>query len=159
MVKSLYPYVWCRNILVSVFKGGNPYNPDDYRRIAISSCLSKLYGSIVDRRLEKAIKKFSLLSKNQIGFVKCFRTSDHILVISSIADQIIKVKRKQLFVAFLDLRKAYDRVHRKAIFYKLRMYGINGNFLDSLKAMYNKVEMIGKIENRVLPPVATSLGL
>ena len=50
-------------------------------------------------------------------------------------------------------------VHRKTIFYKLRMYGINGNFLNSVKAIYNKVEMIGKIKNRVLLPVVTSFGL
>ena len=37
--------------------------------------------------------------------------------------------------------------------------GINGIFLDSLQAMYNKVEMIGKIKNRILPPVTASLGL
>ena len=59
-----------------------------------------------------------------------------------------KVKRIQLFVVFVDLRKVYDRVHRKAIFCKLRMYGVINNFLDSLKAMYNKVEMIDKIKNR-----------
>ena len=50
-------------------------------------------------------------------------------------------------------------IHRKTIFYKLRMYGINGNFLNSVKAIYNKVEMIVKIKNRVLLPVVTSLGL
>ena len=109
--------------------------------------------------MESAIKKFSLLSDKQIGFIGGFRTSDHILVINSIVDQIVKVKRKQLFVAFVDLRKAYDRVHRKAVFYKLKKLGINGIFLDSLQAMYNKVEMTGKIKNRILPPVTTSLGL
>ena len=140
-------------------KGVTPYNPDDYRGIAISFCLSKLYGGIPNRRLEKAVKNSSLLSKNRIRLIKDSRTSDHILVINSIVDQIVKVKRKQLFVAFVDLRRAYDRVHRKAIFYKLRMCRINGNFLDSLKAIYIKVEMIGKIKNRVLPPVITSLGL
>ena len=149
-----YPYIWCRNLLVSIFKGGDSYNPDDYRGIAISSCLSKLYGSILNKRLESAIKKFSLLSDKQIGFIGGFRTSDHIFV-----DQIVKVKRKQLLVAFVDLRKAYDRVHRKAVFYKLKKLGINGIFLDSLHAMYNKVEMIGKIKNRILPPVTTFLGL
>ena len=59
----------------------------------------------------------------------------------------------------VDLRKAYDHVNRKAVFYKLKKLGINGIFLDSLQAMYNKVEMIGKIKNRILPPVTTSLGL
>ena len=82
--------------------------------------------------MENVIKKFSPLSKNQFGIVKGFRTSDHILVIKSTVDQIVKVKRKQLFVAFVDLWKADDDVHRKAIFYKLRMYGINGYVRDSL---------------------------
>ena len=63
-----------------------------------------------------------------IGFIKGFRTSNHSLVINSIVNQIVKVKRKQLFAAFVDLRKAYDHVHSKAIFYKLRMYGTIGNF-------------------------------
>ena len=76
-----YPYIWSVNFLLPVFKGGISSrisdNPDNYRGISISSCVGKLYSSVLYNRLIDPIEKFGLLSNNQIGFLKGYMSTDH----------------------------------------------------------------------------------
>ena len=37
-----YPSPWCRNLLVTLYKGGGSDDPDNYRGIPIGSCLAKI---------------------------------------------------------------------------------------------------------------------
>ena len=36
----------------------------------------------------------------------------------------------------MDLKRAYDRVNREALWKVLRMYGVGGKLLDGIKSMY-----------------------
>ena len=108
----------------SVFKSGIPDNPDNYRGISIGSCFGKVYSMVLFNRLIDAMDNFNL-SKNQIGFLKGYRTADHSFVINSIADHFLKTMKQDVYVAFVDLRKAYDTVNRKALIDKLYIKGIN----------------------------------
>ena len=40
---QLYPSLWSKNMLLSLYKGGDLDDPDNYRGIFISSCFAKLY--------------------------------------------------------------------------------------------------------------------
>ena len=63
-----YPYSWCKNFLVPVFKSGIPDNSDNYREISIGSCIGKGYSMVLFNRLIDAIDNFNLINKNQIVF-------------------------------------------------------------------------------------------
>ena len=108
-----YPLKWTRNLLITLHKGGLTDKSDNYRGISISSCLSKLFGTVLYVRILEVNENFSLLSNNQIGFLKGYRTADHVLLIDIVINEIVHRQRKRLFVAFVDLKKAYDRVNRK----------------------------------------------
>ena len=41
-----------------------------------------------------------------------------------------------MYVGFMDLGKAYDRVNREALCQVLRMYDVGGKLLNSFKSMY-----------------------
>ena len=41
-----------------------------------------------------------------------------------------------MYVGFIDLEKAYDRVNREALRQVLRMYDVGGKFLSGIKSMY-----------------------
>ena len=51
----------------------------------------------------------NLISENQIGFKQNSRTSDHILTFKSVID-FQRSRNEKVFVAFIDLRKAFDTV-------------------------------------------------
>ena len=41
-----------------------------------------------------------------------------------------------MYVDFMDLEKAYDRVNREALWQVLRMYDVGGKLLNGIKSMY-----------------------
>ena len=84
-------------------------DPDNYRGLAIGSALSKLYSIILLKRLSSFVIDKKLLSSNQIGFMKGSSTSGHIFFN---ANKAVKNNKNKLYVAFVDLKKAYDRVNR-----------------------------------------------
>ena len=86
-----YPYSWSKNFLVPVFKSGTPDNPDNYRGVSVGSCVVKVYSMVLFNRLINATNKFNLLSKNQIDFIKGYRTTDHTFIINSTVDHFVKL--------------------------------------------------------------------
>ena len=108
-------------------------------------------------RILEINENFSLLSNNQIGFLKGFRTADHVLLIDTVINEVVHRHRKRLFVAFVDLEKAYDKVNRNFMINKLRAKGFKGNFLKIIEAMLNNIVQIPK--SYFLSPVVTTLGL
>ena len=110
-------------------------------------------------RILEVNENFSLLSNNQIGFLKGYRTADHVLLIDTVINEIVHRQRKCLFVAFVDLKKAYDRVNRKFMINKLKDKGFSGKFLKIIEAMLDNIIRIPKINNYLLLPIVTTLGL
>ena len=148
---------WTRNLLITLHKGGLPDKPDNYRGISIS--LSKLFSTVLYFRILEVNESFSLLSNNQIGFVKGFRTADHVLLIDTVINEVVHRHRKCLFVAFVDLEKVYVKVNRNFMVDKLKVKGFTGNFLKIIEAMLNNIVQIPKINSYFLSPVVTALGL
>ena len=101
----------------------------------------------------------SLLSNNQICFLKGFRTADHVLLIDTVINEAVHRHRKRLFVVFVDLEKAFDKVNRKFMIDKLNVKGFTGKFLKILEAMLNNIVHIPKINSYFLSRVVTTLGL
>ena len=121
--------------------------------------LTKRGTSYITKRLEKTVKKYEMLKENQIGFLKGHRTSDHTFVVNTLINKIVKGKGRQLFSAFIDLRKAYDSVCRPLLFKMLWNYGFEGPFLTILKSLYGNVKQSIKLQNVLIEPIATTLGL
>ena len=111
-----YPKQWTLNLLKPIHKKESATNPENYRGIAISSCLSKLYSSVLLFRLQEYVEKHNLLSDNQIGFRKGKRTSDHIFILKTLVDKFLRKHKCKLFVDFIDFKKAYDSINRDHLF-------------------------------------------
>ena len=58
-------------------------------------------------------------------------------------------KGKDLYFAFLDLEKAYDRVDRDAVWNVLRLYGIGGRLLRGVKSLYVGSKACVRVGNEV----------
>jgi hypothetical protein len=54
-------------------------------------------------------------------------------------------KQNEVFVAFMDLEKVYDRVDRMAMWEVLRMYVVGDKILSVIKSMYEKSMVCVKI--------------
>ena len=156
---TAYPLLWTDNFLKSIFKKGDNSDPNNYRGIAIGAALSKLYSLILLDRLEKRVDSLHPISPNQIGFKKGHRTADHIFVLNTIINKIVKQEKKKLYVAFVDFSKAYDKVNRTLLLLKLQRAGVGGLFYENIKAMYKRVNYLIKVKGGYLPSIPSSLGL
>ena len=63
-----------------------------------------------------------------------YLTSDHIFLLQTIIEKVVKKNRKRLFCAFADFKKAYDTVDRKILLQQLQSIGINGVFYKNIAA-------------------------
>ena len=95
---------------------------------------------MLNERLTKFLEKFKIVNENQAGFRKGYRTTDHIFTLFSVINHTINLKKKPLYVCFIDLKKALDKVSHALLWQKLVNYGINGKFLNIIKSMYSKVK-------------------
>ena len=77
---GLNPDSWKTGVNVPIYKSKDPTNRSNYRGIMLNSSLGKLFYQILNNRVAEYLEDNDLLSQEQAGFRKGFRTTDHILV-------------------------------------------------------------------------------
>ena len=141
-------YLWSRSLITPIHKKGSYSNPDNYRAIAVCSCIGKLLSSMLLGRLIIHRKFTAPDPPNQCGFTKGCQCNDHILTLLTIIEKY-KLCKKKIYAVFIDLRKAFDLVCRQALLYKLASYQVNGNFFNVIRDMYSSssgnIKLNGKI--------------
>ena len=74
-------------------------------------------------------------------------------------NKIIKVEKGKLFVAFVDFRKAYDKVNRQMLFLKLQRKGVKGLLYQNIISIYKSISYMIKVPGGYLPPISSLVGL
>lgn len=137
LLESYSPQAWTTGYITTVYKKNNPLLPGNYRGITITSCISKIFNTILNNRLTSFLKTHGLLNMYQNGFVKKARTSDHIFTLKTLIDKYKKNKKK-LYACFIDLEKAFDTVWHTALMVKLLQCNVGGLFYKIIKDMYSR---------------------
>ena len=91
---AYHPLQWSENFLKPNLKKGETCDPDNSRGIAIGSIVAKLFCLVLLDRLDNRITKTKPISINQIGFMKGYRTADHIFVLKTIVHKIVSNEKK-----------------------------------------------------------------
>ena len=127
------PESWKISTIVPILKPGkDPHVPQNYRPIALTSCVCKLYERMINNRLVWYLESRGLLSNRQFGFRKFRSTMDPLLMISREIQNALAV-RNQTIAVFFDLEKAYDTTWRKGILKQMADWGIGGNMFHCIK--------------------------
>ena len=130
---------WCLDLISPIHKAGPKENTGNYRGICVMNSLLKILCSLMNERLTSFSSKFNLINKEQIGFQKNARTSDHLLTLKTVVNKYVSDKKvKKLYTCFIDFKKAFDSIWHEGLFYKLENKGIHGNFLKLLQNIYSK---------------------
>ena len=69
------------------------------------------------------------------------------------------MNKSPTFVAFVDLRKAFDSVDRDLLWHRLGHYGISGKFLDLIKCLYRDTEYCVRVNDTVTEPFPVTSGV
>ena len=117
------------------------HDPNNYRGIALLSSLSKLFCNVLERRLQRCQQDLGHVCDEQFGFTQGRMALDASFALDTIIDSRL-ASGGQLYVAFVDFKKAYDFVPRGALFFKLLRTCGSGSFMRTLHSMYHAVESI-----------------
>ena len=92
LVSGSCPEEWTVGIITPIYKSGNSLDASSYRGICVSSCLGKLFCSILSTRLmnyateNHPIQFYSSFIPNQSGFIPGNRTADHAFTLKTLGN-------------------------------------------------------------------------
>lgn len=127
-----------KNLIFPIHKKGDRNSAENYRGISFCNSVCKILAGLLNNRLIKFVSKNKLLNECQAGFRAGYSTMDNIFNL----DCLVKLKwnegKKKVYCFFVDLKAAFDRINRKALFYKLFNMGLSNKFVTLLKKLYEK---------------------
>ena len=129
--------------------------PLNYRGISLLSNISKLYTSVINKRLLNYLEINNIIVDEQNGFRPKRSCEDHIT--SIIRNRL--VDGRHTFVSFVDFQKAFDYVNRNILFYKLLQNNIDGKMYHTLKAIYTLTNTCVKINDKTTDWFTTRSGV
>ena len=114
-------------------KNSSKKNYSTYRGISLLSHVGKMYEQILEQRTRA--KAEHLLSDAQFGFRKGRGCTHAIFALRQLCERAIEYDQ-DLHLVFVDQEKAFDRVNRDKLWKVLELYGIMGQLLDNIRAIY-----------------------
>ena len=128
-----FPNIWNYANIRPIPKPGKIHSdPKNYRPIAVSSCLGRIFEKILAKRLQQFCVEHKIFKNNQCGFQINRNTEDILSIFINDAYSAIDQKTDTDCI-FTDFSKAYDSIWHDGLIYKLyHKYNIKGNFLKCL---------------------------
>ena len=83
---------------------------------------------MVRERIDKWTEDSGMLAEIQCGFRRGRRTEDNMFM---------QRRKEEIFVAFLDMEKPYDRLNRKKLFEVMRCYGVHEKLVRLVERIYD----------------------
>ena len=116
------PQTWNKGHVTSLWKGkGDKEKLENYRGITTSSAIGTILESVIDRRIERMVK----FTQAQGGGKRKASTFDHLFIARAITDIAIKQKR-EIYITFYDVAKAYDNANNEDMLSVLWERGLKG---------------------------------
>jgi len=116
MYDDKMPKSWRRNVLIPLYKGkGDAKECSNYRSLKMLKQAMKILERVFERRIRGAIT----ISDIQMGFMPGKNLVDAIFAVKQLVEKYGTVG-KDLFVAFMDVEKAFNLVPIEVIWWALR---------------------------------------
>ena len=138
--------------MVPLHKKGARDQANNFRGVCLLSMCSRVLGRVIAKRVGRWAEHLKLLDGNQAGFRKGRSTADVVQVMQRIQEDVVDCKRRVNDGAngmnedewpcarLLDLRKAYPRVSKPALWSLLERYGMKGQCLETLVDLHETTE-------------------
>ena len=132
-VMARYPPTGSRVSLPVSYKGkGDALERGNYRGLKLTEQFMKVLERIVDHLIRQVVS----IHDSQFGFVTGRGTTDAIFVVRQLQEKYLAAN-KRLYMAFIDLEKAFDQVPRKVIWWALRKLGVDEWIKRLTQGMYS----------------------
>ena len=138
--------------------GKPPGNPQNYRPIALTSCIGKVFEQIINTRLVWHLEWNNLIHKNQYGFRKNRSTIDPLNAITS---TIMKgfSRGEATSAIFFDIEKSCNTVDRQSTIDQLVAMHIKGKMLKYIHSFLSKRDIQVRVGNTMSNKTPTTRGI
>ena len=156
----ILPSTWLKAIITPIPKSTDkdPFIPINYRGISLLSCVSKVFSSILNKRIVSYLELLEIYADEQNGYRKNRSCIDHVYTLTSIIRNRL-ANKQPTYCCFIDMKKAFDWIDRDLLFYKLLSYNIDGNMYKCIKALYSNPMSGVKLNNYFTDWFNTSSGV
>ncbi|XP_057314216.1 uncharacterized protein LOC130655471 [Hydractinia symbiolongicarpus] len=149
------PSEWQSSVIVNCFKGkGDALERGNYRGLKLVDQVMKVIERVIDKLLRERID----IDKMQFGFVPGRGTTDAIFLLRQLQEKYLG-KRKNLYFAFVDLEKAFDRVPRKVIWWAMRKLGVDEWLVTMVQSMYSNARSRVRINDSLSDEFSVNVGV
>ena len=126
------PEEWKTSVVVPIFKGkGDVMDCGAYRGVKLLERAMK----IVKRVLEKRTRELVKVDDMQFGFMPGKGTTDALFILRRMQEEF-RGREKKLYMCFVDLEKAFDRVPRKVMKWTLRKKSLPEVLVKAVMSLY-----------------------
>ena len=142
--------------MVPLFKKGDRNDRNNYRGICLLAMGSRVLGKVMAERLRWWAEFMKLTDDNQSGFRAGRSTADATQVMIRLEEDAVDLRKRRRrrgedeesgsdpIARLLDLKKAYPRVNKPALWGILKKYGLKGNFLWTLQDLHEATKYVVK---------------
>jgi len=162
--KAEIPACWKIARITPLYKKGSVVDPGNYRMLAVSGTLYRLYANVLREVVTRWCKEKRKIPDTQYGFYPGRNTLQPIFILRHL-QHAAQVKRPKgsprLHVAFIDFKQAYDTIPREALWKHLQRIRMPTCLLDIIKNMYADDEYIlvdGSKQARMRPHFGVKQG-
>src|SRR4029077_10651902 len=149
------PGDWKRSWMVPVYKGkGDALECSSYRGIKLLDHAMKVFERVVERKLRSSIT----IDEQQFGFRPGRGTTDAIFIVRQMQEKFLG-KKKELWMAFVDLEKAFDRVPREVLWWSLRQLKVDEWLVKVIMSMYENVTTAVKVNDKTSEEFEVKVGV
>uniref|UniRef100_A0AAQ4Q947 Reverse transcriptase domain-containing protein n=1 Tax=Gasterosteus aculeatus aculeatus TaxID=481459 RepID=A0AAQ4Q947_GASAC len=129
---GIVPKEWQTGVVVPLFKKRDQRVCANYRGITLLSLPGKVYSKVLERRVRLIVKP--RIKEGQCGFHPGRGTMDQLFTLSRIMERAWEYAHP-VYMCFVDLEKAYDRVLREKLWEVLQEYEVKGSLLGAIQSL------------------------
>lgn len=140
--QGIYPDILKKSIITPIFKSGDKDKKENYRPIAVTSTLNKIFEKCLKMRLCGFLEKKGLLSATQFGFRSGMGTDNALQGVTDFVNKNFNEGYKTIGI-FIDLARAFDTVNHSLLLQKLWNLGVRGKANDLFKSyLKNRIQQV-----------------
>ena len=139
-------------LMIPLHKKGSRNDRNNYRGVVLLAMASRILARVLATRLRWWSEKLDLLDDNQCGFRSGRSTADATQIFTRIQEDVTDLRKRRIRAdeeptsdgdpeaRLLDLRKAYPRVNKPALWGILARYGLRGKFMDTVMDLHETTQ-------------------
>lgn len=132
MIASKVPAEWKHANVSLVFKQGDPQVITNWRPIALSATMGKLFSKVLASRLTTFLQQNNILSPCQKGFLPINGTAEHIWTLEA----VLRSLPASGGAIFVDFKEAFSSIPHSVIWTALETAGVPAQVTALIKELY-----------------------